>query len=221
NLPVPLRRRGHAERAGDAPVAPNGPAHHQRTGRLQVPGKTRALRDEGRRVADLIDESALQRLDHPVLPWCGRAIIRPVGRPRMPIMITFRTGRVALIVVLAALMASCSREQQDWRSAEAADTSEAYGRFVEQHPDSELAARARERLAQRERRAAVRTGCSSERSAARRAPTASGDDSRGASARSWVGSPRASSRPRAPLDSSTGCRLPPPARLRRVLSVIL
>src|SRR5438045_6596132 len=68
----------------------------------------------------------------------------------MPIMITFRTGRVALIVVLAALMASCSREQQDWRSAEAADTSEAYGRFVEQHPDSELAARARERLAQLE-----------------------------------------------------------------------
>jgi len=65
-------------------------------------------------------------------------------------MITFRTGRVALIVVLAALMASCSREQQDWRSAEAADTSEAYGRFVEQHPDSELAARARERLAQLE-----------------------------------------------------------------------
>ena len=65
-------------------------------------------------------------------------------------MITFRTGRVALIVVLAALMAGCSREQQDWRSAEAADTSEAYGRFVEQHPDSELAARARERLAQLE-----------------------------------------------------------------------
>jgi SPOR domain len=66
----------------------------------------------------------------------------------MPIMITFRTGRVALIAVLAVLATGCSREQQDWRSAEAADTSEAYGRFVEQHPDSELAVRARERLAQ-------------------------------------------------------------------------
>jgi hypothetical protein len=68
----------------------------------------------------------------------------------MPIMTTFRTGKIALIALLAALSAGCSREQQDWRSAEAADTSEAYGRFVEQHPDSELAVRARERLAQLE-----------------------------------------------------------------------
>jgi hypothetical protein len=66
----------------------------------------------------------------------------------MPIMITFRAGRVALIALLATLAAGCSREQQDWRSAEAADTHEAYGRFVEQHPDSELAAQARARLAQ-------------------------------------------------------------------------
>src|SRR6202048_630550 len=69
----------------------------------------------------------------------------------MPIMITFRSGRagrVALIALLATLAAGCSREQQDWRSAEAADTHEAYGRFVEQHPDSELATHARARLAQ-------------------------------------------------------------------------
>ena len=63
-------------------------------------------------------------------------------------MITFGAGRVALIAVLAVLAAGCSREQQDWRSAEAADTSEAYGRFVELHPDSELTAQARARLAQ-------------------------------------------------------------------------
>ncbi|HEY0767658.1 MAG TPA: SPOR domain-containing protein [Steroidobacteraceae bacterium] len=63
-------------------------------------------------------------------------------------MITFGAGRIALIAVLATLAAGCSREQQDWRSAEAADTSEAYGRFVEQHPDSELAVQARTRLAQ-------------------------------------------------------------------------
>jgi cell division septation protein DedD len=66
----------------------------------------------------------------------------------MPTMITFRAGGVALIAVLATAAAGCSREQQDWRSAEAADTREAYGRFVEQHPDSELAAQARARLAQ-------------------------------------------------------------------------
>src|SRR5256885_11921719 len=66
----------------------------------------------------------------------------------MPIMLTLGAGRVALIAVLALLAAGCGREQQDWRSAEAADTSEAYARFVEQHPDSELAVQARARLVQ-------------------------------------------------------------------------
>jgi cell division septation protein DedD len=66
----------------------------------------------------------------------------------MPTMITFPAGSIALIAVLATLAAGCSREQQDWRSAEAADTHEAYGRFVDQHPDSELGAQARARLAQ-------------------------------------------------------------------------
>jgi cell division septation protein DedD len=66
----------------------------------------------------------------------------------MPIMTTFGAGRVALITVLGLLAVGCSLEQQDWRSAEAADTREAYGRFVEQHPDSELAVQARARIAQ-------------------------------------------------------------------------
>jgi hypothetical protein len=65
----------------------------------------------------------------------------------MPTMITFR-GRVALITVLGLACAACSREQQDWRSAEAADTTEAYGHFLDQHADSELATQARERIAQ-------------------------------------------------------------------------
>lgn len=60
-------------------------------------------------------------------------------------MITFRAGKTALCVVLAGL-AACSAEQQDWRSAEAAGTSEAYQQFVDQHPASELAAKARERV---------------------------------------------------------------------------
>lgn len=63
-------------------------------------------------------------------------------------MITFRAGRVALITLLGIACAACSREQQDWRSAESADTSEAYGRFLEQHADSELATQARARIEQ-------------------------------------------------------------------------
>ena len=63
-------------------------------------------------------------------------------------MITFRAGRVALITLLGIACAACSREQQDWRSAESADTTEAYGRFLDPHGDSELATQARARIAQ-------------------------------------------------------------------------
>jgi cell division septation protein DedD len=66
----------------------------------------------------------------------------------MPTMVTFPAGRVALISLLAGLASACSREQQDWRSAEGADTTEAWQRFVEQHPDSEFANQARTRIAQ-------------------------------------------------------------------------
>jgi cell division septation protein DedD len=66
----------------------------------------------------------------------------------MPTMVTFQAGRVALVTLLAGLAVACSGEQQDWRSAESADTSEAWGRFLEQHPDSELAGQARARVAQ-------------------------------------------------------------------------
>lgn len=64
---------------------------------------------------------------------------------RMPTMITFRAGGAVLVAVLLTV-AGCSAEQQDWRAAEAAGTSEAYQRFMEQHPDSELAGKARERV---------------------------------------------------------------------------
>jgi cell division septation protein DedD len=53
-----------------------------------------------------------------------------------------------LIALLAALAAGCSREQQDWHSAESADTAEAYSHFLEQHGDSELAKQAQARIAQ-------------------------------------------------------------------------
>lgn len=63
-------------------------------------------------------------------------------------MLTFRARRVAALAVFLALAAACSREQQDWRSAEAADTVEGYGQFLKRHPDSELATQARTRVTQ-------------------------------------------------------------------------
>jgi cell division protein FtsN len=66
----------------------------------------------------------------------------------MPTMVTFRAGTRALIALALVGAAACSYEQQDWRSAESADTSEAWARFVDQHPDSELVSQARARIAQ-------------------------------------------------------------------------
>jgi cell division protein FtsN len=63
-------------------------------------------------------------------------------------MITFCTARTTLLAAVLLLSAGCSREQQDWRSAEGADTSEAFAHFLEQHPTSELANQARLRIAQ-------------------------------------------------------------------------
>ena len=63
-------------------------------------------------------------------------------------MLTFRAGKLAALIVLLAVLGACSREQQDWRSAEAADTVEGYGQFLQRHPDSELATEARTRVAQ-------------------------------------------------------------------------
>jgi hypothetical protein len=56
-------------------------------------------------------------------------------------------GPVAVAVVLT-LLSACSRTQRDWGVAQKADTAEAYEVFVERHPDSELAAVARQRIAQ-------------------------------------------------------------------------
>ena len=66
-------------------------------------------------------------------------------------MLTFRAGKVvAQAVCLAACLSigACSREQQDWRAAEAADSVEGYGEFLQHHPDSELVTAARARVAQ-------------------------------------------------------------------------
>lgn len=57
---------------------------------------------------------------------------------------------LAAAAVALSLLAGCSRERQDWRSAEAADSIESYGEFLRKHPESELATRAQERVAQLE-----------------------------------------------------------------------
>jgi cell division septation protein DedD len=53
-----------------------------------------------------------------------------------------------LTVAMLAGLTACSREQRDWRSAQAADSLESYDRFLESHPDSTLATQARMRVAQ-------------------------------------------------------------------------
>jgi sporulation related protein len=68
----------------------------------------------------------------------------------MPTMVTLQAGRVVLVTLIAGMAAACSREQLDWRSAEGADTTEAWQRYVEQHPDSELVNEARRRIAEHE-----------------------------------------------------------------------
>ena len=70
-------------------------------------------------------------------------------------MVTFQAGRVVLLSLLASLATACSQEKEDWRSAEAANTTEAWQRFVEQHPDSEFVDQARTRIAQLRRRSSA------------------------------------------------------------------
>lgn len=57
---------------------------------------------------------------------------------------------VMMVAIGLTLLAGCSQERQAWRSAEAADSIESYGEFLRKHPESELAARARERVVQLE-----------------------------------------------------------------------
>src|ERR1700738_128579 len=66
----------------------------------------------------------------------------------MSMMLTFRAGKLAALIVSLAVLSACSREQQDWRAAEAADSVAGYGQFLQRHPDSELATEARTRVAQ-------------------------------------------------------------------------
>jgi len=57
--------------------------------------------------------------------------------------------RWTLMALAAALMlASCSHEKADWKSASTADTADGYQQFLTQHPNSANAAQARTRIQQ-------------------------------------------------------------------------
>jgi hypothetical protein len=55
---------------------------------------------------------------------------------------------IAVSLCASLVLVACSGERRDWRSAEAADTVEAYGQFIERHPESERVGPARARLEQ-------------------------------------------------------------------------
>src|SRR3954468_2798875 len=55
---------------------------------------------------------------------------------------------VMLFAVPLLALSACSREKSDWRSAQAADTTESYQQFIAAHPDSTLTVTARERVGQ-------------------------------------------------------------------------
>jgi len=56
--------------------------------------------------------------------------------------------RMTVFVTCIAVLAACSRERQDWKSAQAADTIESYGSFLAKHGDSALATQAEARIKQ-------------------------------------------------------------------------
>lgn len=55
---------------------------------------------------------------------------------------------VCAVTVVVIAVSACSRETEDWRSAQAADTAAAYEQFLHEHPDSEHATGATARVAQ-------------------------------------------------------------------------
>jgi cell division protein FtsN len=62
-----------------------------------------------------------------------------------------RKSQIGLIVLLTTVtfsIAGCSHVGEDWKAAQAADTTEAYQDFLRQHPDSEFGVAAQERVRQ-------------------------------------------------------------------------
>jgi hypothetical protein len=63
-------------------------------------------------------------------------------------MKTHATGWTLLALAGALMLAGCSHETADWKSASTADTADSYQQFLTQHPNSANAAQARTRIQQ-------------------------------------------------------------------------
>ena len=57
-------------------------------------------------------------------------------------------GLIVLLTTVTFIIAGCSHVGEDWKAAQAADTTEAYQDFLRQHPDSEYGVAAQERVRQ-------------------------------------------------------------------------
>ncbi|HEV7432538.1 MAG TPA: hypothetical protein VGN77_05805, partial [Steroidobacteraceae bacterium] len=57
-------------------------------------------------------------------------------------------GLIVLLTTFSFAIAGCSHVGEDWKAAQAADTTEAYQDFLRQHPDSEYGVAAQERVRQ-------------------------------------------------------------------------
>jgi len=57
-------------------------------------------------------------------------------------------GSIVLLTLVTLALGGCSRVKEDWKAAQAADTTEAYQDFLRQHPDSEFGVAAQERVRQ-------------------------------------------------------------------------
>jgi hypothetical protein len=63
-------------------------------------------------------------------------------------MQTRATGWTLIVLAAALMLAGCSHESADWKSASKADTAEGYQQFLTQYPKSANAAQARTRIQQ-------------------------------------------------------------------------
>ena len=63
-------------------------------------------------------------------------------------MRTLRVITTGLAVATLLALAACSRVKDDWKAAQAADTTEAYQQFLKAHADSEFGTSAQDRLKQ-------------------------------------------------------------------------
>jgi hypothetical protein len=112
---------------------------------LDVADHRGAFGDDGGRHAQSIGKSALGFFAHVHL---RSAAAFTINRSFQGIITMSTRALVTLFAIPLLVLAGCSREKSDWRSAQAADSPESYEQFIAAHPDSTLVATARERLQQ-------------------------------------------------------------------------